>query len=469
MLGLHIERASANSLTTQLTAQIRALILQGKLKGREKLPPTRLLAHELDLARNVVIQAYEQLLAEGYLASRAGAGTYVADLTDLRPDRSVFFPAITVNGAQTSPEVKGSLIDFHAGNPDLARFPRIQWAKHLKEACLEAPETAFAYGPAAGEKSFRAALAHYLLRAKGIDCPPEQLLIVSGAAQGLDLVSRLCGGLTRTVAVEDPCIWFAQSVFARNGLQMAPVGVDELGLRTGELPPGRNIGLIYVVPSHQFPLGGILPIRRRLELLAYAEERNALIIEDDYDGEFRYRGEPIQPLWRLAPDRVFYLGTFSKIISPGLRLGYLVVPPRLLEPALALKEELNMRTPSLEQLAMARFLETRSLDRHVFRMKKLYEMKRRYLIDTMAGTWGNGIRISGENAGMHLVAGFADHEFTPAKIEALQAYGVGADWVEDYAMRKGFHRHQLILGYGNLDLAGITEGIRRLREAMADR
>lgn len=468
MLGLHLERDSTFSMTAQLTTQLRSLILQGKLPGGEKLPPTRLLAQELNLARNVVIQTYEQLLAEGYLVSRVGAGTYVADLTGLRPDRSALFPSCPAGGAGASPEAKGSPIDFHAGNPDLARFPRIQWARHLKDACLAAPDNAFAYGPVAGEQSLRVALAHYLLRAKGIDCPPERLLIISGAAQGLDLVSRLCRGLTRTVAVEDPCIWFAQSVFTRNGLQLAPVGVDESGLRTGELPPGRDIGLIYVVPSHQFPLGGILPIRRRLELLAYAEERNAIIIEDDYDGEFRYRGEPVQPLWRLAPDRVFYLGTFSKIFSPGLRLGYLLVPPPFLAPALALREELNMRTSSLDQLALARFIAARSLDRHVFKMKRLYATKRGLLIDALTRTWGDRIRISGENAGIHLVAGFANHEFSADGIKALPAHGVGVDWVEDYALRKGFHRHQLILGYGNLGPEEITEGIRRLHEAIRE-
>ena len=466
MLGLHLDRAAGLSLPQQLSLGLRERILQGKLAHGEALPPTRVLAKELAVARNVVVQAYEQLLAEGYLASRVGSGTFVADLVLPLAGRPAA-PAATPRMSTPAPAAPKAAISFNPGLPDLGRFPRRRWAKTLKEVCVDARPGAYGYGPVQGERSLREALAAYLWRSKGIECHAEQVVIVSGAAQGVDLLAHLWHR-AGTVVLEDPGYDHVRQVFEHNGFRLAPVPVDRRGLRTDALPVRGPCTCIYVVPSHQFPLGGVLPIQRRLALLQYARKRGALIIEDDYDSEFRYHGEPIQSLRHLAPDLVAYLGTFSKIFSPGLRLGFVIPPDHLRERICRLKEELNIRTPPLEQLALARFIDERLLDRHVFKMKRIYQGKRRCLIEALGRAFGERIRIVGEDAGLHLLVEFASHRFRQADLARFAERGVKVDWVEDYACRKGFHRNQLVLGYGGLEPRQIEAGVLRLKAAVEE-
>jgi GntR family transcriptional regulator/MocR family aminotransferase len=464
MLGLYLDRNSALSLPQQITREIRDRLLKGRLERGEILPPSRLLARELGVARNVVVQAYEQLVAEGYLTSRVGSGTFVADLPVSRFGARA---APAASWARPAATTKRAAISFNPGLPDLGRFPRLRWAKTLKEVCLEARADAFGYGPVEGERALREALAAYLWRSKGIECRPEQLVIVSGAAQGVDLLAHLWRD-AGTALFEDPGYDHVCQIFEHNGLALSPIPADRHGLRTEALPVHGRCTCIYVVPSHQFPLGGILPIKRRLLLLEYARRKGALILEDDYDSEFRYRGEPIQSLRHLAPDLVVYLGTFSKIFSPGLRLAFMIVPDRLRERVFRLKEDLNLRTPPLEQLALARFIEDRSLDRHVFKMKRIYQVKRRCLIEALNREFGDRVRIAGEDAGLHLLLELPGRRFRQSDFPRLKERGVKVDWVEDYARRKGRHRHQLVLGYGGLEPDQIEVGVRRLRAAIDD-
>jgi GntR family transcriptional regulator/MocR family aminotransferase len=461
MFGLRLDRASAVSLPQQLSLEIRSRILRGKLAHQDKLPPSRILAKELCVARNVVIQAYEQLLAEGYLTSRVGAGTFVTDLTIPRADARAG-PVATPARPEASPAPATAGISFNPGLPDLGCFPRLRWAKTLKEVCVGARPGAFGYGSVQGELALREALVGYLWRSKGIECHPRQLVIVSGAAQGVNLLAHL-RHTAGTVVFEDPGYDHVRQIFQHNGHDLTPIPVDGRGLRTDALPARGSCSFIYVVPSHQFPLGGILPIQRRLVLLRHARKRGALVIEDDYDSEFRYCGEPIQSLRHLAPDLVVHLGTFSKIFSPGLRLGFMILPDHLRERVCRLKEELNMRTPPLEQLALARFIETRSLDRHIFRMKRIYQGKRKRLIEALRRAFKHRVRITGEDAGLHLLAEFPDRDFQQADFPRLAKRGVNVDWVEDYACHKGLHRNQLVLGYGGLEPDQIEEGVRRLK------
>jgi GntR family transcriptional regulator/MocR family aminotransferase len=464
MLGLRLDRTSALSLPQQLTREIRERLLKGQLRRGEALPPSRLLARELRVARNVIVQSYEQLVAEGYLTSRVGSGTFVANLEIPRPAVLATPAAVSAKPAAST---ERAAISFNPGLPDLNRFPFLRWAKTLKEVCLEARAGAVGYGPVQGALPLREALAGYLWRSKGIECGPEQLVIVSGAAQGVDLLAHLWHG-AGFAAFEDPGYDHIRQIFEQNGLALSPIAVDRQGLRTEALSERGKCACIYVVPSHQFPLGGILPIQRRLALLKYARRKGALIIEDDYDSEFRYRGEPIQSLRHLAPDLVIYLGTFSKVFAPGLRLAFLIVPDHLRARLCRLKEDLNLRTPSIEQLALARFLEDRSFDRHVFKMKRVYQQKRCCLIEALGREFGDRVRIAGEDAGLHLLASFPGRRFQRTDFPRLAKRGVKVDWVEDYAWRKGRHRHQLVLGYGGLELDQIEAGVRRLRAAIDD-
>lgn len=468
MFGIHIDKAGPISIVQQLTAQIRRQILDGQFKNGEKLPPTRELSKDLHIARNSIVQVYEQLLSEGYLVSRVGSGTFVAELENVQLDQQVL-PARQNQQESRVSTIDGrpDLIRFHAGNPDSSAFPRAKWAALLKETCLDAPAAMFEYAPAMGMWQLRFALCRYLFRAKGIQCTPDQILTIPGAARGIDLLSEVFRAKTDTVAVEDPSIDFVKTIFLRRGFSVYPVPADQLGMETSKLPIEPPSLLIYTVPSHQFPIGAVMPVNRRLHLLEYARQHDAYIIEDDYDSEFRYQGGPIQSLRHLDPERVLYLGSFSKIFSPGLNLGYMIVPLHLLDKATLLMEQLNMRASTVEQLTLARFIEDKLLDRHVYKMKKVYEKKRAHLIQSLQLAFGDKVLISGENAGLHVLVSFTDHEFSPPDFIAFLKNGVEADWVEDYACLKGFHENQLVLGYGNLTMEQITEGIRRIREVLS--
>ncbi|MFZ5989611.1 MAG: PLP-dependent aminotransferase family protein [Bacillota bacterium] len=465
MFGLHIDKSLSVSIAQQLITQIRYQVLQGKLKGGEKLPPSRNLAKELNVARNIIIQVYDQLIAEGYLESRVGSGTFIIDLKSFHLNQ----PAgqnKTIRHEEPMTYIRDNVIDFHSGNPDVSHFPRIQWAKILKETCLEAPSDTFGYGPVAGEPPLRSAISRYLFRTKGIDCHPDHIFIVPGATLGVDLLCKVFHKDIDNVVIEDPCISFVQHTFMQNGFSIHPVPVDHQGIKTFELPENHKIKLIYVVPSHQFPIGSILPIGRRLQLLDYARDRNAYIIEDDYDSEFRYEGGPIMSLHHLDPERVIYLGTFSKIFSPSLRLGYIILPSNLIKRVYTFMELINIRTPSLEQLAMARFIDTKLIDRHVYKMKKVYQKKRKHLINSLYLAFGDKVRVAGENAGLHVLTAFKDLEFHPSDFQKFLENGVEVDWVEDYAIRKGLHINQLVLGYGNISLEQITVGVQRIKEVI---
>ena len=466
MFGLAIDRDAKRGLVPQITSQLREAILIGKIKGGQQLPPTRTLAKEIKVARNVIIQVYEQLIAEGYLESRVGAGTFALELSNRRVD--IGYKRLShLSFAQSSSNLP-DLVQFNPGTPDLKMFPRQKWAKHLREVTLDANENAFAYGPVEGEWELRCAVADYLFRTKDIDCRPEQVMIVSGTAQGTDLMAGLFREQSDGVIVEDPSDGFTHQIFSRQGFRIHPIPVDNHGMKTQELTKYPKVGLIYVVPSHQFPIGGVLPIGRRLELLEYAQKNDAYILEDDYDGEIRHRGEPIQSLRHLAPDRVVYMGTFSKIFIPGIRLGFLILPELLMDRLCDLKKRLNIRTSSLKQLAMARFIMDKSLERHVFKMKKIYAERRRYLINLLETNFGEDLLVSGESAGLHVLLTFRDCTFSPEDFKRFWRYGVEVDGVEDYALEKGLHRNQLVLGYGNVDIDQIDKGIKQLYQAIKE-
>ncbi|HEY8500239.1 MAG TPA: PLP-dependent aminotransferase family protein [Clostridia bacterium] len=460
ILGLHINRESPVSITEQLIAQIRSMILNGKLKGGEKLPSSRHLSNELNISRNTVLNTYDQLLAEGYLESRQGSGTFVVNL-----DKTLL-PEMLEDPNRYPKAVNSShrkIIRFHSGNPDSLSFPRAQWAKTLKETCMYSSANAYEYRPVSGERELRRAISRYLFRSKGIECEPEDILIIPGTTRGIDLLAGIFRRKSSAVIIEDPSIDFIQFIFKYHGYDLLPVSVDEFGIKTENLPENCHAKLIYVVPSHQFPIGGVLPINRRLQLLDFARSNNAYIIEDDYDSEFRYRGLPIQSLRHLDPDRVIYIGTFSKIFSPGLRLGYMIAPRHLNAEIVDMMTRLNIHAATHEQLAMARFIEEKQLDRHIYKMKKHYEKKRMHLIQSLHSAFESRIKISGANAGLHVLVTFPNHDFCPEDLKKLYENGVAVDWVEDYAIQKGFHRNQLVLGYGNLQPEEITQGVEIIK------
>ncbi len=463
MYGLKIDRHSDLSITRQLTGQLREMILSGELPAGTRLPATRSFAAELSIARNTVIEVYDQLIAEGYLSGQTGSGTYVEDLShkDVAKANQKYPKMRAVTPEQDARDV----IAFESGIPDYRHFPRAAWARACKEACLSLPERAFGTMDLAGDEALRREMAAHLSRAKGIACDWEQVLIVPGATSGVEVAAW---GLKAygIAAIEDPCVDFMRMSFARCGYKLHSVPVDEQGMRAQEMADLTACDLIYVVPSHQFPTGCVLPIRRRLELLKQARRLGAYIIEDDYDSEFRYEGEPIQALRHLDPERVIYLGSFSKIFSPTLRMGYMIVPWEVLSRVRGAMDALNLSAPVILQRAVMEFLKSGQLERHVMKMKRVYAQKRLLLIQELQKAFGRELHIYGANAGMHLMVSPSNRDLCGRDFEQLRTCGVEAEWSEAYTVDQGTALSGIILGYGALTEEQIVEGVKRLKRAL---
>ncbi len=462
MYGLTVDKASPLPIIRQLTGQLREQILTGALPSGTRLPPSRGLAVQLQIARNTVMQVYDQLIAEGYLSGHVGSGTYVVALNreNVLPAAAGREPVVGEKRRVTAE----NMISFDAGTTDFRHFPRAAWTRALRDACADLEEERFAWCPTEGEVELRKELCAYLYRSKDIACKPEQLFIVPGATNGVDLLAWALKG-RREVAMEDPCVYFMRHAFERNGYQITPVPVDEQGMRAELLSVLQGLDFVYVVPSHQFPTGNVLPIRRRLALLNEARRLGAYIIEDDYDSEFRYTGEPIQTLRHLDSERVIYLGSFSKIFMPTLRIGYMILPWELIGRVRAGAEALNQTVPVLSQRALASFLKDGQMERHIYKMKKIYARKRLRLMGELREAFGPSIRISGENAGMHMMVMF-DRPLCREDFSRLDSLGVEADWAEDYAQVKGGYENAMVLGYGALTEEQIALGVKQIREVL---
>ena len=440
--------------------QMRGLILEGKIIAGERIPSTREFAAALGVSRNVILEVYSLLTAEGYIEGRQGSGSRVAEGACLGrtggiPSPTVMVPALLI-------EQPKDLIDFRSGVPALDIFPLKQWGKSIHEICLESPGSILMYDAPEGRWELRNALSEYLFRVRGINCRPEQLLITTGATQGLALVAKLLYLPDAEILVEDPLNIGMRSIFITAGYRLRPVPVDAHGLQTKLLPPEMNPRLIYVTPSHQFPMGGILPVQRRIELIDFARKNECYIVEDDYDSEFRYEGPPLSALQWLDPERVVYVGSFSKILAPGLRLGYVILPTPLMRRCRELKRFSDVHTPSLEQMALALFIKEGKLERHVTRMKKVYASRRRFIKEALIHYFPGEHTIAGDSTGLHLIAEFPKIEFSDELVWMLRQNGVLVYPVETHAIAKGRHKNKIIMGYGHLEGKDIEEGVRRL-------
>jgi GntR family transcriptional regulator/MocR family aminotransferase len=464
MLWIPIERSSAKPLIRQVYEHIRTQILCGTLLGGTQLPSTRELAANLHISRNVVLEAYDQLLAEGYIESRAGSGTYVAEGIRFEKGQSERDFSLAPSASLSPTEDKH--IDFRSGLPALDLFPRKQWSQLAQHIYANAEPAIFGYDNPEGRLELRTALARYLQRTRGVSCQPAHILILSGAAQAFSLLNRLLLSPNDEIVIEDPMNYEVQLILSSSGAQLFPVPVDERGMQTDLLPLNKRPRLIFVTPSHQFPQGGILPVQRRLQLLQFARTVDCYLVEDDYDSEFRYVGSPISSLQGLSPERVIYIGTLSKILSPALRLGYIVLPAELVERSRSIKRLLDLHSPSLEQLILAQFIESGNLERHIVRMKRVYQKRRNVLITRLRQHFSDQVEILGDATGLHLVVRFPHVRFTPEIITAIESAGVHVYPVERHAIVKDRHLHEIILGYGHLSPAQIERGIGQIKLAI---
>ena len=458
-----LDPSSGVSLYRQLYEQLRNAILDGSLGAGARLPSTRSLAEELAVARNTVMNAYEQLLAEGYLQGETGSGTYVARalpdaLRRAAPvrDQKVHrrkMPALSERGQALARSQMGvRYIDaprpFRPGTPALDRFPFAAWSRLLAKYWRREPAGLLPYTDPAGYRPLREAVAAYVPAVRAVNCDAEQIIVVSGAQQALDVAARLLLDPGDEVWMEEPGYPGARAAFAAAGVKTVAVPIDGAGLNVSEgerLAPKAR--LAYVTPSHQYPTGVVMTLARRLELLRWAGRKHSWILEDDYDSEYRYASRPVASLQGLDKSgTVIYCGTFSKVLFPSLRLGYLVVPEPMVEAFRRAKAAVDRNCPTVEQAVLAEFIAEGHLARHIRRMRKLYLERQNALLESLRRELAGAVEVHSHDAGMHVVGwlakGMRDAEVSRRALEL----GVEAPALSSYRARLG-GRGGLILGY----------------------
>jgi len=464
-------------LFRQVYRGLRQGILSGSLRAGDRLPSTRDLAEQLGISRTVVLLAYEQLLAEGFAGSRGGSGTYVsaglgggrpktlekpAKLRLSRYGSAAAHVAATVDfpGRRSIP----LRYDFAYGRSDVASFPFEMWRRILLRQARKAPVRELDYGAAAGIVALREAISIHLQRSRAVICDPSQVIVVNGSQQALDLIARVLIERGDPVAIENPQYQGTWEILRAAGARLQPVPVDRDGLNPARLP--ENARIAFVTPSHHFPTGAILPLTRRMALLAWARSKDAVIVEDDYDGEFHYQGQPLESLQGLDREgRVIYIGTFSRTIFSALRIGYLITPKSLVPAFTAAKWLCDRHTATLEQQTLAEFITTGMYERHLRRVRRSNAARRRALLDAIHKYLGDRVEVTGDGAGAHVVLWPRRHVSENTVIEKAASRGVGIYGISGYFLTRP-SRTGLMLGYSRMKEEEIQEGIRRLGEIL---
>jgi GntR family transcriptional regulator / MocR family aminotransferase len=438
-------------LRAQVERELRAAIRSGRLRAGAKLPPSRVLAEELEVSRGVVVEAYSQLVAEGYLVARAGDGTRIAEGLAQQP------PAPRA-ASRTARRIR---YDLRSGVPDLSFFPRREWQSAVAGALHELPDAALSYGSRRGLRQLRTALSDYLWRVRAVVADPERVFISAGAAHGMTILwHTLRQRGAERVAVEDPTWTAIPETVAQVGLEPVPIAVDENGLDVGKLGRGA-FDAVVLSPAHQYPTGRVLAPERRSELISWARRHGTLIVEDDYDAEYRYDREPIAALQGLAPDCVAYVGTASKTLAPGVRLGWMLVPSHLVGET-AVQHAVARAAPSvLTQAAYATLLERGEIDRHLRRTRRRYHARRNTLIEALSQQLPE-VSIAGAAAGLHLLAWLPDGADEAAIAEAAADRGVAIHTLHQDCKVTTSLAPGLLLGYGLIAEPAIPRAVEQL-------
>ncbi|MEQ3269494.1 PLP-dependent aminotransferase family protein [[Clostridium] scindens] len=458
-LTISLDTRSRIPLYEQIYDYIKTDIQSGRIPYGEKLPSTRFLSKHLEVSRSTVELAYEQLLSEGYIESVPYKGFFVAQIDELyhlKKDKP--------QPQRERKEARRYRYDFTPNGVDLKSFPYNVWRKLSKDILLDDRTELFRSGDSQGEYGFRSAICSYLYQARGVDCTPDQIIVGAGSDYILMLLGMILG-MDHTIAFEDPTYKQAYRMAGGMSYNCIPVSLDKNGMKVTELEKS-GADIAYVTPSHQYPTGVIMPIRRRMELLKWAcEEQGRYIVEDDYDSEFRYKGKPIPALKGYdASDKVIYLGTFSKSIAPAIRLSYMVLPKPLLEAYEQKARFVNSTVSKVDQLIVQKFIEEGYYERHLNKTRALYKSRHDVLIEELR-PMADICTISGENAGVHLLLtfqnGMAEEELIDRAARAdIRVYGLS-----DYRIRENCEeKATILLGYANLTEDQIREAARLLRD-----
>jgi GntR family transcriptional regulator/MocR family aminotransferase len=462
----HVSLLGRDDLTGQIYQQVKAAVLDGRLRPGDALPPTRELARRLEVARNTVSAAYDRLTAEGFIAARAGAGTYVQATGFERPQHPASGKGLrprAVWDTITVPPTDNEPIeyDFRAGIPDARLFPYATWRRLLAKQFTPSRIGSLAHDAAAPHPGLCAAVARHVGVSRAVRATGEDVLVTNGAQQALDLIARVLIEPGTVVAVEDPGYFGPRHMFASHGAQIVGVPVDEEGLIVDQLPPEAR--LVYVTPSHQFPLGVPMSLQRRTALLDWAERTGAVIVEDDYDSEFRFTGRPIEPLQNIdRAGRVIYVSSLSKVLLPSLRVGFLIAPPNLRPALQTAKYVSDWQSARPLHGALAEFIDEGLFARHIRRTRREYQARHDLITGILRRDFDGLLEPLPAAAGIHLCAYLRDD--TPERVVYRRAReaGVGVYALSPFRLRRD-GRPGLVIGYGAIALSDIDSGLRRLR------
>ena len=480
-----VDRRASLPLHKQICDAYRARILAGELRAGQQIPSTRELAAELRISRIPVLNAYAQLLAEGYFEARVGSGTFVSSSLPehlaRREERDI--PAQEQRSGPRRFAARAAALPlyerppwvshhgpFNLSQPALDEFPVRIWSNLVARSSRRLRLNELRYSDPMGLQELREAIASYLRTARAVRCEPQQIMVISGSQQALDLSARVLLDRGDSVWIEEPGYWLAQHILKLAGCRLVPVPVDKEGL---DVAAGtklcRRARAAFVAPSHQYPLGVTMSASRRLQLLDWAQKQSSWVIEDDYDSEYRYESMPVSSLQGLdRQSRVIYIGTFSKVLFPSLRLGYIVVPPDLVERFTAVRHTMDICPAQFNQAVLAEFLREGHFSRHLRRMRQLYARRRSVLVEAIRKEFGAGLEIVGTEAGMHLCILLPKNHRSDISLSKKAAQQQLWLWPLSPCYLGENSRQGFILGFGNTPAEEIPSAVRRLKTLVAD-
>lgn len=464
---LLIDRDSKKQIYLQIYEYYRERILSGEISADSPLPSTRSLAGELSVSRNTVETAYQQLLAEGYLYSRQGSGYYISKVERLAPAAAKnTVRRKDAGGAEDRKERSNVKYDFKYGRLAPDSFPLKIWKRLTNKVLLDiSPEALTSYANRTGEPRLKREIAKYIFESRNVDCAADQVVLCSGLMTVIDMISQLFKDGSESVAVEEPCYDIVRQIFRRHGYEIEPIPLHEDGIDIGALYESRA-KLIYITPSHQFPMGSVMSVNNRIRLIQWARERDAYIIEDDYDSEYRYNSRPLPSLQSLDnQDRVIYINTFSKSLAPALRMDYMVLPPLLKARYDSELAHYGCNVPAVTQQVLAEFMAAGHWQRHIRRIasdnKKLHDL----LVSEIHGQLGDGVDICGNNAGLHFILQVHNGMDEEQLIAAAEKNGVRVYPVMPYYSSPPAERNRVLIGFGGFEAKDIPESIGLLKKA----